>query len=731
MSSGDPCGDVEQQVDHPRCLARDPGKPDLQPGMVRLQPPLQRRQVLPQVPARCQEIGQDDQPRDPLRDQTGDHLRGGGGGQLEEGVAHRVEAAAGAAGEPFRELRDRLVRLRLAAAMGEQQQGSHGLSCRHGNDRPESQMTGPVSLPPQEIAALERHLIHIYGDAHALEPLLGKLRSHLALHPPRPRPHWSNRDILLITYGDTVLSPDIPPLKSLHRWLSRRVGKAVNGVHLLPFFPYSSDDGFSVIDYRRVNPELGDWDDIHALAGEYRLMVDLVLNHVSRQSLWFHDFLNDVEPYRHFFIEVDPDADLSKVVRPRSTPLVTEVQTHQGYRYLWTTFSDDQIDLNYANPAVLLEMIDIMLFYVTQGARYLRLDAVPYLWKEPGTTCFNLPRTHELVRLFNRALRIAAPHVSLLVEANVPHRENIRYFGDGNEAHMVYQFALPPLILHTLNRADSSRLTAWARRLEPPPAGCTFLNFTASHDGIGLRPVERILPRRDLQDLIDSMRRFGGFVSFRSDGGDEVPYEINISWFDAMAGTRRGGDTLQVERCLCSQAIMLALQGVPAVYVHVLTGTPNAFDLVESTGHTRSINRRKWQVGELDTLLDNRASLQSRVFRGMQKLLRIRREAEAMDPEVPQEVLDLGPALFAVLRRARWCRQEVLALHNVTLRPVLVDGAALAETVSDEGWHDLATGEPVALSGLEVRPCRYRWLGRVTPGTFSGPDQSLSSSTRE
>ncbi len=592
-------------------------------------------------------------------------------------------------------------------------------------------MTGSVSLPPQEIAALERHLIHIYGDSHALESLLAKLRSHIALHPPRPRRHWSERDILLITYGDTILSPDLPPLRSLHRWLSRRVGDAVNGVHLLPFFPYSSDDGFSVIDYRRVNPELGDWEDVHALAGEYRLMVDLVLNHVSRQSLWFHDFLNDVEPYRHYFIEVDPGADLSAVVRPRPTPLITEVQTHQGYRHLWTTFSEDQIDLNFANPEVLLEFIDIMLFYIAQGARYLRLDAVPYLWKEPGTSCFNLPQTHELVKLLNLALHIAAPHVSLLVEANVPHRENIRYFGDGDEAHMVYQFALPPLILHALNRGNASRLSAWARELDPPPAGCSYLNFTASHDGIGLRPVERILPPHEMSDLIASMRRFGGFVSMRSDGEGEAPYEINISWFDAMAGTRRGEDPLQVERCLCSQAMMLALQGVPAIYIHVLTGTPNALDLVESTGHTRSINRRKWRCEELDALLDNPASPQARVFRGMMKLLRIRRQAEAMDPDVPQEIPDLGPGLFAVLRRARWCRQEVLALHNVTLRPQRLEAGALAEIVTDEDWHDLATGEPVSLEGLELRPCRYRWLGRITPGTFGGAGQPLSSSTRQ
>ena len=160
----------------------------------------------------------------------------------------------------------------------------------------------------------------------------------------------------------------------------------VDDIHLLPFYPYSSDDGFSVIDYKQVNPALGTWDDVARVGQNFHLMFDGVINHISAQSAWFKAFLQDDPKYRDYFIVVEGEPDLSQVVRPRTLPLLTEFTTPSGAKKVWTTFSADQIDLNYANPEVLLDIIDVLLFYVAHGAELIRLDAIAYLWKEIGTT---------------------------------------------------------------------------------------------------------------------------------------------------------------------------------------------------------------------------------------------------------------------------------------------------------------------------------------------------------
>lgn len=420
-------------------------------------------------------------------------------------------------------------------------------------------------------------LKNIYPDnfQHAHQRLLDLLRQYYPSHIKDMGQFWNQQDILLITYGDSILEQDILPLESLHRFLNKYLQDSISTVHILPFFPYSSDDGFSVIDYREVNPELGDWIHINKLAEDYKLMADLVINHVSRESLWFYDFVGNNKPACDYFIELDPETDLSMVTRPRNTPLLVPVNTHRGTRYLWATFSEDQIDLNFANPDVLIELVDIFLSYIRNGAKLVRLDAIAFLWKKMGTNCIHLEQTHEVVKLLRTIINYLYPECILLTETNVPHNENMSYFGKGDEAHMIYQFPLPPLLLHALNRGTSIHLYNWASQLPKLPENCTYLNFTASHDGIGLRALEGILSQREIDDLLDSMHRFGGFVSMKANqDGKDSPYEINISLFDAMQGTRRGPDQWQVQRFLCSQAIMLSLQGIPALYIHSLTATP-------------------------------------------------------------------------------------------------------------------------------------------------------------
>ncbi len=561
---------------------------------------------------------------------------------------------------------------------------------------------------------LLRHLEKIYPEQYTVvyERLLNLLQENYPSISTGDQALWSHQDILLITYGNSILEVDTLPLDSLKKFLNTYLHDSINCVHILPFFPYSSDDGFSVIDYRKVNPELGNWTQINDIANDFKLMADLVINHVSRESLWFYDFVGNNQPACDYFIEQDPDVDLSLVTRPRNTPLLVPVNTHRGTRYLWATFSEDQIDLNFANPDVLLEFVDIFLFYIQNGARLIRLDAIAFLWKQLGTNCVHLQQTHEVVKLLRTIINHLHPDCILLTETNVPHKENMSYFGDGDEAHMIYQFPLPPLLLHALNRGTAIHLYNWASQLPELPDNCTYLNFTASHDGIGLRALEGILSQREIDDLLDSMHRFGGFVSMKANhDGKDTPYEINISLFDAMQGTRRGADQWQVQRFLCSQAIMLSLQGIPAVYLHSMTATPNDLHSVELTGRTRSINRKQWQYDELSTLLDAVHTPNHEVFYAMTELLKLRRAETCFHPDVPQRIINTGSSVFTVLRHDSNSGRYLLALNNVSAIPQLIN-CDDDDLTDRSGWIDLITGIELStpLAATTLQPYQVMWL---------------------
>lgn len=562
---------------------------------------------------------------------------------------------------------------------------------------------------------IEGHLLNIYPAQHheVAERIIALLEKYTAFLSTEETQGWSHKDVLLITYGDSILHKEKNPLQSLHDFITEHLEDTFSSVHILPFFPYSSDDGFSVIDYRKVNPNLGDWEDINRIAGRYKLMVDLVINHISRESLWFYDFVADRPPACNYFIDLPPDTDTSGVTRPRNTPLLVPVNTHRGTRHLWATFSEDQIDLDFSNPDVLLELIDILLYYIANGARLIRLDAIAFLWKELGTSCIHLKETHEVVKLIRDILNHLAPDCILLSETNVPHDENLSYFGEGDEAHMVYQFSLPPLVLHAMNRGSSKYLTEWASQLPPLQEKCSYLNFTASHDGIGLRSLEGILPAHEKEGLIDSMHRFGGFVSMKANpNGEDSPYEINISLFDAMQGTRRGTDQWQVDRFLCSQAIMLAMQGIPAVYIHSILATPNDLHGVELTGRTRSINRKRWDYLQLRELLESQNTPNHEVFEALKRIIVIRSQEACFHPQCSQEILDIHSGLFALLRVDRQSERKLLAIYNVTTAPQIITIKERPELTDQARWHDLISGQDIEaiLPAIKLHPYQFIWL---------------------
>ena len=486
---------------------------------------------------------------------------------------------------------------------------------------------------------------------------------------------WDESTIVLITYGDQIKDGDVPALRSLRNFLiEHQLDKSISTVHLLPIFPYSSDDGFSVIDYREIRTDLGNWQDVKHLGQKFDLAIDFVLNHCSRECSWFAGYLNDEIPFKHFFIEVDPKADLSMVTRPRTTSLLTPVQTTRGERNVWTTFSSDQMDLNFASPELLLEMLDIFLFYIANGAKIIRLDAIGFLWKQIGTTCMHLPQAHAVVKLMRGLIDEVAPDTILLTETNVPHHENISYFGQGDEARSVYQFSLAPLLLDAYLRTDATLLQKWLSDLEYPDTGMTFFNFTASHDGIGVRPLEGIAPPDRINALAKRVLELGGKVSWRENpDGSQSPYELNITYFSALQDTDENSNELHIRKFLASQAIMLSLRGIPGVYFHSLVGTENDQEGVARTGHNRSINRQKFSSAELRERLAANGSKQRVVFDEYKKLLGIRSHQKAFHPEGRQTILSLTDhRILGFERTSPDEKQRVIVLVNFSNQKVIV-----------------------------------------------------------
>ncbi len=566
------------------------------------------------------------------------------------------------------------------------------------------------------MSIIREHLCALYGEA------LGAATFERLASPPGPLSRFKKHESgegekgvrsILITYGDQLHDADQPPLRTLAEFCDTHLRGVVDGIHLLPFYPYSSDDGFSVIDYQAVNPTLGTWADVARVGKHFHLMFDGVINHISAQSEWFAAFLHDDAKYCDYFIVVDGNPDLSQVVRPRALPLLTEFTTPSGVKRVWTTFSADQIDLNYANPAVLLDIIDVLLFYVAQGAELIRLDAIAYLWKEIGTSCLHLPQTHRVIQLLRAILDEVAPQVLLITETNVPHQDNLSYFGDGrNEAQLIYNFALPPLTLHTFHTGNAAALTQWAASLErpfrfskPEESGRTFFNFLASHDGIGLNPARGILRDDEITALVDRVVAHGGRVSYkRNPDGSTTPYELNINYFDALSDPNSNEPlSLQIDRFVAAHAIMLALSGVPGLYFHSLFGSRGWPEGVALTGQNRTINRQKFDRAKVERELRDPQARRHQVFERLKHLLQIRSASSAFHPQSEQRVLKMSDSVFAIERTS--AAEQVLCLHNVTAQTIQLTDEWQAAT-------DLVKAQKTTGRTVTLAPYQVLWLRR-------------------
>ena len=527
--------------------------------------------------------------------------------------------------------------------------------------------------------------------------------------------NWNENDIFLISYGDSIVSAKDKKLKTLKKFFDEFITPHFNNVHILPFFPFSSDDGFSITDYKKVRDDLGSWEDISLLSKDYRVMADIVINHASKQSEYFQEFVRGNYEYKDFFISLDEDEGFEEVVRPRSSDLFQEVEISNQKKYLWCTFSHDQIDLNFKNPRVLLFFINLIYLYLKHGIKVFRLDAVAFLWKEKGTNCLNLPQTHEVVKLIRTILDNYNQNTLLITETNLPNLENLSYFGNGDEANAIYNFTLPPLLLWTLLMGDSTALRKWSMGMPPAKEHTTYFNFIASHDGIGLRPTENILTDQERGTLIDIVKEFGGVISNRKKpDGTETVYELNIALLDAMKGTFKGIDHMQVDRFIACHAIMLSLEGIPAFYIHSVLGTTNDYELMKKNSQNRSINRKSWDINEIKNKLLDDKSINNQVYKSIINLIKIRKKQPAFHPNAIQFTFNLGKNFFGIWRQSLDKKQSIFSVTNVTNIFQYLDLTEL-NLIESEKWWDLISSKNIddIKSTIALKAYQTVWISNL------------------
>ncbi|MBC1544464.1 sugar phosphorylase [Listeria cossartiae] len=511
----------------------------------------------------------------------------------------------------------------------------------------------------------------------------------------------SEKNVYLIAYGDSIFEKNKHPLQTLNEFLQEYAQDVITDVHLLPIFPSTSDDGFSVTDYKQIDEQLGDWDDVQKMSENFRVMLDFVANHMSKSSDWFKRFSDNEAPYNQFFIEKDSQFDYKNVTRPRTSPLFHK---YENGKELWTTFSEDQLDLNVRNIDCLVALTDVLLFYASKQATSIRLDAIGFLWKTSGTTCMHLPETHEIISLWRLLIDELYPNLQIITETNVPHEENISYFGNGeNEANMVYQFPLPPLVLHTFTCHDATKLSTWAKSISQVSNTATYFNFLASHDGIGMRPATGILSDEEINSLVQKAVQNGGQVSYKDNAdGTQSVYELNINYGEALQNLEEDTtEELVTKKIIAAHSILLTLQGVPAIYYHSLLGSKNDLIGYEESGIKRRINREKLEKNQLAHELESDSYRQT-IFTSLKKLVQIRRNHTAFSPFATQEILDLGSDVFAIKRESD--TECIYGIINVTSQDI-------RKTIAFSGTN-LLTNQLVT-SELELAAYEVVWIKKA------------------
>lgn len=408
--------------------------------------------------------------------------------------------------------------------------------------------------------------------------------------------------VQLITYVDR-LAGDVAGLRSV---LANELRDLFGGVHVLPFFDPidGADAGFDPVDHTRVDARLGSWDDIGALAADYEVMADLIVNHVSSQSAQFRDVQRHgaASPHWDLFLKrtdvfagdsTDPDTaeGVDRIYRPRPGAPFTAIELDNGVSHdFWTTFSTSQLDINVETSAGRRYLDSILARFSQAGIREIRLDAAGYAIKRRGTTCFMLPETFDFITSLSDQAKSLG--IESLVEIHSHYQTQVAI---ASQVGRVYDFALPPLVLHAFYTSDASALKRW---LQIAPRNCVTVLDT--HDGIGIRDVARqgklegLLQDRQIDSLVESIHDKTGGASLRASGhaaSNLDVYQVNSTYYDALGRCDRD--------YLIARAIQLFSPGTPQVYYVGLLAGHNDLALVEKTGVGRDINRHYYNHDEI------------------------------------------------------------------------------------------------------------------------------------
>ncbi len=484
---------------------------------------------------------------------------------------------------------------------------------------------------------------------------------------PKKKKSISEKTTLVICYGDSVYSEKNKSIRVFKNFFQKRLGKNFNIVHFLPFYPSSSDSGFAVKDHYKIDSKLGNWFDIKSFSKKSDIMADMVINHSSARGLWFKNFLKAKRPGKDYFLTVDSKFNTSKVVRPRDHKLLKKIDIFNKTDYLWRTFSPDQLDLNFKNPAVLLRFIKIMINLINHGVTIFRLDAIAYLWKESGTKCINLNKTHEIIKLLRVISGLLNTQTLIVTETNLPEKENLSYFGKNDEANWIYNFSLPPLLIHAFLFENNSYLYNWSKKLPRSKNGNCYLNFIASHDGIGMRPTEGLLSSKALKDFLYRLKKNGSKFSYRKiQNKSKKIYEANITVFDALKKTNYDNGKFSFERYISAHSIMIAFEGVPAVYFNSIFGTSNDEAKFVITGNNRDVNRYKWNLKNISNKLNNKDSKEYYFYEKISNLLSIKKKQKAFHPNASRENINLGPKIFCFKRESINKKQTIICITNLS-----------------------------------------------------------------
>ena len=522
----------------------------------------------------------------------------------------------------------------------------------------------------------------------------------------------SEKTSLLICYGDTVYSNQKSSIKVFQNFFQKKLKKFFNTIHFLPFYPSSSDSGFAVKDHYKIEKRIGNWSDFKKISKFNNIMADVVINHSSARGLWFKNFLKSKKPGKDYFLTVDSKFNTSKVVRPRDHKLLKKIKIFKKSDYLWRTFSPDQIDLNFKNPSVLLRFIKIIIHLINNGITIFRLDAIAYLWKENGTKCINLRQTHEIIKL----LRIISDHLNvetiIITETNLPEKENLSYFGKNDEANWIYNFSLPPLLIHAFLFENNAYLKKWSENLPARKLGNNYLNFIASHDGIGIRPTEGILNKKSLNNFLKRLKKNGSKFSYRKvQNRSKKVYEANITVFDALKKSDYDPQgKFFLERYVAAHSIMISFEGIPAIYFNSLFGKSNDEAKYVITGNNRDVNRYKWNYKNITKKLSDNKTKQSIFYHNIVNLLSIRRKQKAFHPSGIRHNINLGPKLFCFKRESIDKKQSIICVTNLSSKN---QNAKLTKSLLN--YKDLLNSKTKFKKGnlLTLRPFQTLWLSNI------------------